>query len=176
MKKIEFGYSNSSNPTGSWEGIGISNDLLIQEAEYFGALSYEGNTYIFAKNIVDDDISPNNTDSFMVRDALVDMFADGSGIIMLNQEKSFVSQQFEEYLNKAEIKARVKSIDDIMNLVRGLGHPPKSFKIMEMDYENNSMLATSLAPEVFEKKNEAIKNCQSSFSDIQMQLEKQFSK
>ena len=49
MKKIEFGYANEMNPTGSWQGIGIKEGLLLTEADYYGAIKYEDNSYIVAK-------------------------------------------------------------------------------------------------------------------------------
>ena len=34
-KMIRFGFSNDKNPSGSWEGIGIKQDMLLTDAEYY---------------------------------------------------------------------------------------------------------------------------------------------
>ena len=49
MKIIEFGYSNDVNPKGSWEGIGIKEGLMLTEADYYGVVKYEDNSYLIAK-------------------------------------------------------------------------------------------------------------------------------
>ena len=85
MKKIEFGFANDAEPKGSWQGIGIKDGLLLTDAVYYGAISFNGNNFIVAK--VDNDEYnrfPSLLDKFIVRDAVVDVYADGSNTLFLN--------------------------------------------------------------------------------------------
>ena len=94
MKKIEFGFSNDSNPTGSWEGLGIKEGLMINDADYYGAIHYEGYNYIISK-VVDDEYCryPEFVGKFIVRPALCDVYADGSVTMYLNSEENIVSKK-----------------------------------------------------------------------------------
>ena len=87
MKKIEFGHSNDNNPKGAWEGICISPDLPLLSADYYGAIELGDKSYIAAK-VVDDEHNRYQEllDNFIVREALVDLYRDGSGFLILDQK------------------------------------------------------------------------------------------
>ena len=53
MKTIKFGYSNDTNPRGSWQGLGISEEMHLYEANYIGAVKIHNDSYVVVK-IVDD--------------------------------------------------------------------------------------------------------------------------
>lgn len=168
MKKIEFGFANDVDPKGSWQGIGIKEGLLLHDAIYYGSFSYRGNNYIVAK--VDKDEYgrfSNLLNKFIVRDALVDVYADGSNTLFLNQEVSQMAQTFEANLNRENVIDRIKDINDIIDLCC-VHQPSKLFKLVESD---DRIVATSITDTAFTNKNEAIKNCRRSLSDMQIMLD-----
>lgn len=168
MKKIEFGYSNDYNPKGSWEGIGIKPGLLLTDAEYYGAIKYDGNSYIVAK-VIEDEYGkfPHMLGNFIVRPAIADLYADGSGVIFLDQEESILSQQLETSLNEPQNKNIITGINDIINNYNGIHFADKSFQFLTME---DSFITTSITHEAFERKNDLLKNCRSSISELQEQL------
>ena len=170
MKKIEFGYSNDAAPTGSHEGMGIKPGLLLCNADYYGAIEFEGNYYIIAK-VVEDEFQHYQQllGNFIVRKALCDLYPDGSCILMLDQNEDIVTQQLENYLNDERVKQYINTADDIFKVCNSNVHrAPASFMLAE--YNRDTILSTSITSEAFEIKNEAIKNCHSSFSSLQIQL------
>lgn len=169
VKKIEFGFANDDEPKGSWQGIGIRDGLLLTDAIYYGAISFRDNNYIVAK--VDKDEYgrfPSLVDKFIVRDALVDVYADGSNILFLNQEISNDAQTIQNILNNERIVGNIRNIDDIINLDIGAHSASKFFKLVELD---DKIIATSITNEAFTTKNKAIKNCRYTISDMQRSLE-----
>lgn len=165
MKKIEFGYSNDVDPRGTHQGMGIKPGLLLTEADYYGAFKYDSNSYIVAK-VTKDEYGrfTHLVDKFIVRPAIADMYVDGSGIIFLDQEESIISQQIEQYLNSAGIKEKITSINDVLNNCNGLNRSDMSFKFLTL---GDVIFTTSITHEAFARKNEAIKNCRGSFSQLQ---------
>ena len=165
MKKIEFGYANEQNPKGSWQGTGIKPGLLLTEADYYGAIKYEDNSYIVAK-VVKDEYGhyPDLVDKFIVRPAIADMYVDGSGIIFLDQEQSLEGQQIENYLNDVLVKDKISNVNDIVSLCNGIHIADRSFTFLTL---NDTVITTSILHEVFESRNTALKNCRQSFSELQ---------
>lgn len=168
MKKIEFGFANDVDPKGSWQGLGIKEGLLLHEAIYYGSFSFNGNNFIVAK-VEKDEYGryPNLLNKFIVREALVDVYADGSNTLFLNQEVSQTAQTFEETLNRERVKDRIKDINDIINLCC-VHHPSKLFKLVELE---DTIIATSITETAFTNKNEAIKNCHHTLSDMQRMID-----
>lgn len=173
MQKIEFGFANEQNPKGTWEGIGIKQGLLLTEADFYGTVKVESNSYVVAK-VSNDEYNryPELLDKFLVRPALADLYPDGSGIIFLDQEQSLEAYQLEEYLNSPQVKDRITSIDDVINLSSGVVPTDKSFAILT---DHDRVVTTSITHEAFERKNTALKNCHLSFSELQMRYEQQLS-
>ena len=171
MKRIQFGFANESNPSGSWGGIGISEGLFLTEADYYGSISVEGNSYIIAK-VTEDEYGryPQLLDKFIVRQALYDMFADGSGVLYLNQGENEVTQKLAEQLNRPEVSEKIQSPEDFVKL--GMPKGPRSFTLVEL---NDNIIATSIRPDVFERKNSAIKNCHQPISVLQESLSQEHS-
>lgn len=170
MKKIEFGYSNDANPTGSHAGMGIKPGLLLCDADYYGSIEFEGDYYIIAK-VVEDKYNrfPQLLDNFIVRQALCDLFADGSAVLMLNQEESEITKMLENCLNNSQIKNKISTIEDIISLVPGLHRSSDAFILAEFGY-NGRIVSTSILPEAFERKNSAIKSCHRPISSLQEAL------
>jgi len=168
MKKIEFGFANDYDPKGAWEGIGIKPGLLLTDAEYYGAIKYEDNSYIVAK-VTKDEYGrfPHLVNKFIVRPAIADLYVDGSGVIFLDQEESLVSQQLETHLNIPQISERISDINSIINNCAGVHTADMSFKFLTL---GDNFLTTSITHDAFERKNTALKSCKGSFSQIQEQL------
>lgn len=168
MKRIDFGFSNDFDPKGSWEGIGIKPGLLLTDAEYYGAIKYETNSYIVAK-VVKDEYGrfPHLVDKFIVRPAIADLYVDGSGIIFLDQEESIISHQLESRLNEPQIRERVSDINGVLNNCNGVHMADMSFKFLTL---GDRIVTTSITHEAFERKNSALKSCKGTFSQIQEQI------
>lgn len=168
MKKIKFGYTNDSYPTGSHESMWINPDLPLCDADYYGAVKYENDSYIVAK-VTDDKYGryPHLLGNFIVRPAIADMYVDGSGNIFLDKEESEISKQMEQHLNNPEIRDRISDINDVKNYCRGTYMADKSFQFLAL---NDVVYTCSIRHEIFERKNEALKRCQNSFSQLQEKL------
>lgn len=168
MKKIEFGHSNDYDPKGSWEGIGIKPGLLLTDADYYGAIKYEDNSYIVAK-VTEDEYEryPELLGKFIVRPAIADMYSDGSGIIFLDQEETIVSKELEDRINEPITRDRITSINDVRNFCSGTYMADMSFKFLTL---GDKFITTSITHEAFERKNSALKSCRSSFSELQEQI------
>ncbi len=174
MKKIEFGYSNDIDPRGSFEGIGIKPGLMLCEADYVGSIGIQDNNYIVAK-VTEDEYNnyPQLLDKFIVRRALCDLYADGSCVMMLDQNEDLVCEQLENRLNNPEVKDRIESVQDVTKVCNGAYLAPRSFMLAEMDAK---VVATSITTEAFDKKNEAIKYCNSSISQLKLDLAEKYNK
>ena len=105
MKKIEFGYANDYKPSGSWQGLGIKEGLLLADAEYYGVVNYGRDSFIVAK-VIEDKYGryPQLLGNFIVRPAIADMYPDGSGILFLDQEQSGIGEQIEKYLYRLNLE------------------------------------------------------------------------
>lgn len=176
MKKIDFGYSNDFDPKGSWEGMGIKKGLMLTNADYYGSIEFEGNYYIVAK-VIEDKYNkyPQLLNQFIVRQALCDLYADGSAIIMLNQDETIVTKKLESYLNNQQIKDRITTIDDVIKLSNGVHKSSNAFILGELA-PLGTVLSTSITPEAFERKNSAINSCHHSISYMQIELESSYTK
>lgn len=159
MKNIQFGFDNGLNPSGSWQGIGINQRIMLLNANYIGSISIDDNNYVVAQdtnNILDN--------AFVVREALVDLFPDGSYVLYLNQDESKVTSGLETLLREQSSKKEIESIQDVIEIcpVARLSIP--AFRLVET---SPKIIATSILPEIFEEKKNAIKNCHNSFSQLQ---------
>ena len=162
MKKIEFGFDNNLNPTGSWQGIGINPKVMLLDAEYIGSISIEGNNYIITKTI--NQTRNYQENMFLVRNALVDLFPSGSGILYLSQNENEITNGLENLLNNPNVKDKIITVEDVLRVCSSANYSMPSFRIIE---SSPKIIATSILPEVFEEKNNAINNCHKTFTQIQ---------
>lgn len=162
MKKIEFGFDDTYNPTGSWKGIGIGDGTFLTDATYIGSLRYEDNNYIVAK-------VEKMANKFIVRDAIVDIFADASTILYLDQVQSELARQIEDRINDPYLVDKITDIDSILENLNNLHKTNAAFKLAE---SANSLLATTILHEVFKRKKEAITSCHSPISELNSDIEK----
>lgn len=150
MKKIEFGFANEKNPSGSWQGIGINSEVPLTEAEYYGALKFRGTSYVVAK-VTEDKYGrwPNLVGRFIVRPAVADIYSDGSGVIFLEQEQSLNGNQLENFLNNPQFKEKIHNLDDIVNFIKnGITKNNEPFDACAV---SDVYLTTSIKHEEFEK-------------------------
>ena len=168
MKKIEFYFNNQPDALGPVDGWGIKPGLLLPDAEYYGAIKYEDNSYIVAK-VTKDEYGrfPHLMGKFIVRPAIADLYVDGSGNLFLDQEESLTTQQLEARLNEPQISERVFDINGVLNNCNGVHMADMAFKFLTL---GDTFIATSITHEAFERKNSALKSCRGSFSQIQEQL------
>ena len=168
MKKIEFGFNNSEYPNGAWEGIGINPDLLLTEAEYYGAILYCDESYIVAK-VINDKYNryPKLLNKFIVRPAIADMRADGTGTIFLDQNETEVSKYLENTFNYPSNKGKTNSINDILRNFMGVSKANRAFDFLTLE---DSFIVVSINHENFEIMNNALKNCSCLFSELQKQI------
>lgn len=162
MKKIEFGFDNNLNPTGSWQGIGINPKVMLLDAEYIGSVSIEGNNYIITKTV--NQTRNYQENMFLVRNALVDLFPSGSGILYLSQNENEITNGLENLLNNPNVKDKIITVEDVLRVCSAANYSMPSFRIIE---SSPKIIATSILPEVFEEKNNAINNCHKTFTQIQ---------
>ena len=159
MKKVEFGYSNNSESLENWQGYGLKEGSKITEANYFGAVKYENDSYVVAKTFYDE--------NFIIRPAIADLYKDGSGIILLDQEKSMLSEKMEKYLNELDYKGDIKNINEVMGQFNGLTKADRSFDFLTM---GETIMMVSIPHEHFERKNEILKETTESFSQLKESL------
>ena len=168
MKKIEFGFATEDNPRGSWEGMGIKPGLLLSEAEYIGTVGYQDDHLVIFKVVKDDHGRfPQLLGKYVVSDALYDTYADGSGILFLDMEQSKAAENLQQYLNTPSVSSKIQDIDDVIKNSYGVRQPNRAYKLLDLD---ETIVATSINHEAFTAKNEAVKNCRMSLSEMQMQL------
>lgn len=165
MKKIKFGYSLDDNPTGSWSGIGIEPGKPMTNGDYIGSFNHEGNDYVLAR------ISDNNSSIFkheigkyIVRDALVDVYADGSNVMYLDLETSSFAQQMETAINE---RNKYEDIEDINKLAEYNDNINISHSFFRITEDPDNIIATSIKHEAFEEKRDLLKNCHQSFIELQ---------
>lgn len=168
MKKIEFGYSNDDNPKGSWEGIGICNGEMLLDGSYYGVIGINGDNYIVSK-ITDLEMNsnvPQYSNNFVVRKAMCDVYKDGSAVLYLDQDKSSFTTNIEQYLNR--IKDKIFDIDDVIKYCKdfGIHRGNKLFSLLD---DEPRIISTSIKHDVFEERNDAVKNCRLSFSELASQ-------
>lgn len=170
MKKIYFNYTNELNPVGVFEEIGIIPGVLLTDAEYYGAIKFDGNSYVIAR-VGEDKYTQFSklAGKFIVRDSFLDVYADGSTILYLDQEQSSIASKLEEYINYMNLETRIDNIDDIINLSDNLEKPNPFYKLLD---EEESIVSISIIHEAFIEKREAMKKCKRSFSNVQLLLKR----
>lgn len=170
-KKISFGFSNDKNPSGSWEGIGIKQDMLLTDAEYYGIVRCGDENFVVAK-VVEDEYGryPELVNEFIVRRALAEFYPDGSSTLFLDQNKSHFTNKLEELLNSSKIKENIKDSSDIVRLIDGISNPNKIYGLLGSEQEITS---TSITHEAFDTKADRLRRVRGSIIDMQETIEEQ---
>ena len=170
-KMIRFGFSNDKNPSGSWEGIGIKQDMLLTDAEYYGIVRCGDENFVVAK-VVEDEYGryPELVNEFIVRRALAEFYPDGSSTLFLDQNTSHFTNKLEELLNSSKIKENVKDSSDIVRLIDGISNPNKIYGLLDSEQEITS---TSIMHEAFDAKADKIKRAHGSIIGMQETIDEQ---
>ena len=129
---------------------------------------YDGESYIVAKVTKDEYRRyPLLLNKFIVRPAIADLFPDGSGTIFLDQKETFMSKYLEDCFNDPLVKMKISNVNDIFKNFVGTSRANIAFKFLTLD---DSFITVSITHENFERKNEELKKCNSSFSELQEKL------
>lgn len=168
MKVVSFGFENSENPAGSFEGIGKGDGAKgAVTAAYLDVFSYEGRNFLVTRTTEAFKGSETEIGKIDVRDTLVDLFQDGSAILYIDQTQSKDALDFQTLLNTpkaAQLVGRGISIKDICN---GYNAP---ISFMCATY-NDRVLATAIKHDVFAAKFSALKQSNKSFSNMKRELD-----
>lgn len=157
MKKVDFGYDTSMNPTGSFEGIGLNeyeNDRAVgmTSGKLLGVLSRNGDNFLITKVC---ECFGSNTDllgKISVRDAYVKVFPDSSNILFVDLVQSDKCEMLEEWLNSENERNEITSIDEIKRITKYYDKCPSEFYLA---FQSEPVLATGINHEVFmERKND----------------------
>ncbi len=170
-KKVDFGYDNSLNPNGSFEGIGLTGKGIGPiSGEFIGVINVNNNNYLVTKII--NSYKDECNGKIDVRKSLADLYADGSGILYIDQRYSNDCQELEKILNSKPVKnALLKGIN--IKDVFPSDFVPFSFDCVT---KSNNIIATAIKHEVFEGKRNLISNCHNSISSMQQEIEKNYEK
>lgn len=166
MKKIDFGREESSNPTGGFEKIGTDDGVL--NAELIDFIGIDGNNYLVSKVTDCFNKSSINPGGIYVKEALVDIYADGSTVMFLNNGNKEMCDALEKTLNSYQIADLIKN-GASLNSIIGNSFVPKSFDIASL---TDLLLATEINEDVFEHKKELINNCHHTISFMQEEVDK----
>ena len=168
MKKIDFGREESNNPKGSFEKIGTDDGVI--SAELLDIIGVEGNNYLITKII--DDYNKNNEGTIYVKEAIVDLYADGSTVTFVNNGNKEMCKAIQNTLNSYQITELIKSGNKIRNII-GNSFVPRSFDLIAL---SDMILVTEINEDIFEEKKELIKKCHNTISSMQSQIESFYSK
>ncbi len=165
MKKLNFGYDNGRNPSGAFEGIGVTG---IGEGpvagDYLGVVNVNSANYIVTR--VTQAFKDMGVGRIVVHEALADIYPDASGILFISQDKSQICFQLEQLFNMKESQQLIEKGVPLREICDGK-MAPFSFECVT---RGETITATAIRPDVFLSKKQAINNCHSSFSRMQQEL------
>lgn len=166
MKRIEFGREESNNPKGCFEKIGTDDGIL--DAELIDFIGIDGNNYLVSKVMDCFNKSSVNPGSVYVKEALVDIYADGSTVMFLNNGNKEMCTALERTLNSYQISDLIKS-GTSLNSIIGNSFVPKSFDIASI---SDLLVVTEINEDIFNHKKELINECHQTISSMQEELNK----
>jgi len=168
MKEVGFGFSNDIRPSGSFEGIGLGTTSGPVKGEHLGFIELDGTNYIIARTTMS--FRDEGIGKIVVREALADLYPDGSAILFLNQYVSDRCLRLEEHFNSPKtIELLAKGIP-----VKELSPGFRSSLAYECASRGEHFSATAIKKEVFEQKKELLRKCTMSFSEMRRQLEESY--
>ena len=175
MKIVKYGYENSQNPTGSFEGIGFNmreNGKCVGPVtgEYLGVVRISSDDYLIARTkeaFANDENYVGNT---CVRRALADLYPDGSGILFIDQETDHMCRQLERLFDHEKTRELMDSGIDAKRICGG-DIPPFAFECVT---RGDKVFATAIEHDAFEEKRALISRCHNSFSNLEKELEQNY--
>ena len=163
MKKIDFGREEANTTKGSFEKIGTNDRVLQGELAEF--INIEGNTYLVSKIDSTFKDSSYQVGDYYVKEAITDLYADGSIALFLNSGNEEMCRAIQGRLNSAEIK---RLINDGMPISEIFSSQliPKSFMYLTLIDSKAPITATEINKDIFETKKYLINNCHQSISSM----------
>lgn len=161
----------SINPHCAFEGIGLMPSATgAVSGELIGTVNLNSKDYIIFKNTLT--FGNENLGEIGVREALVDLYHDGSGILWLNQEQSSECRQLEHLLSMESSKKILDNDIPVHEICMG----SCTSKAFECVLDQQDVAATAIRPEVFNHKKQLISRCHQSFANLQEKLEEMYEK
>lgn len=139
MKKINYGYDISDNPTGAFQGIGIKDKPEgAVTGEFIGIVSVNDDDYLIGRTTEAFGRNPEYIDKIAVRRVMSQNFDDGSGILFIDMEESQITKAIEKVME--EKKVTEESLRNVTN------------KKYDSLIQEDEITATSIRPDVFDRK------------------------
>ena len=168
MKKIDFGREENNNPKGSFDKIGTDDGVIQGKLADF--INIEGSTYLISKIESTFKDSPYQIGDYYVKEAITDLYADGSLTLFLNNGNEEMCRAIQGRLNSAEIKRIINDGMPISEIFKS-GLTPKTFMYLTLIESELPITATEINEDIFENKKELINNCHQSISNMKKTIE-----
>lgn len=169
MQKIDFGYENSMNPKGIFEGIGISSGSKgAVSGEFLGVFQRDGMNYLVARTTMA--FKGEGIGQIVVRRALADLYHDGYGNLFIDQLCSEDCKKFETLLNSNYAQNQLNKGTELRDICGGC-LPSKSFECVTKKSEYVSIIAVAIRHEVFEEKRSLLGRSRLPMSEMQRKIE-----
>ena len=151
MKKIEFGFNTSMEPTDYFEGIGlneIENGKCVgmTGGKLIGILNHNGNYYLINEVSECFGSNPDILGTISVRNAITKEYPDNSTSIFIDLKKSDHCNYLEEWLNDSEVRSKINTIKDVRDITEYYDEVPDEFYIA---LDNDIIYVTGINHEVF---------------------------
>lgn len=168
MIKIDFGREESNNPKGMFEKIGTDDGVLQGELTEF--INIEGSIYLISKIESTFRNSNYQVGDYYVKEAIADLYADGSITLFLNNGNEEMCRAIQGRLNSAEIKRLINEGMPISQVFKSQ-LVPKSFIYLTLTDSPVPITTTEIDEHVFENKKQLINNCSQSISNMRQTIE-----
>ena len=173
MKKIDFGREESNNPKGGFEKIGTDDGILQGQIAEF--INIEGNTYLISKIDSTFKNSAYQVGDYYVKEAITDLYADGSATLFLNSGNEEMCRAIQGRLNSGEIKRLINDGMPISEIFKS-ELAPRSFMFLTIFESQVPIIATEINEDIFETKKKLINNCHESISSMRETIENMYKK
>lgn len=173
MKKIDFGREESDNPKGGFDKIGTDDGVLQGQLADF--INIDGSTYLISRIESTFRNSNQQVGDYYVKEAITDLYADGSATLFLNSGNEEMCRAIQGRLNTGEIKKLVSEGMPISEVFRSQ-LVPKSFMFLTLFESSVPLIATEINEDIFEVKKELINNCHESISSMREKVENMYKK
>lgn len=177
MKILHFGYDRSSHPYGTFdeEGLGLKeNGKLVgpTHGELICVIKLYNDNYIVYKVIKAFNNDERYIGKYEVRRAIADLYSNGTGVLYIDKKKDYNSERLEAIINFDDFQNRLAAGEDFIKILDILPSNNYAFDgVLKMKDENECINVSTIDHDVFEYKNNLLKACLSSMSDMQEKIE-----
>ena len=169
MTKIDFGFENSMNPKGMFEGIGISGETKgAIRGEFLGVFQMDDMNYLAARTTMA--FKDEGIGQIVVRRALADLYHDGSGNLFIDQLCGEDCKRLETLLNSNRAQEKLNKGARLIDICDGY-LPSNSFDCLTNVGEYASIVAVAIKHEVFESKRTLLERSRLPMSEMQRKIE-----